>query len=242
MYKTNILQTIFSDHFEYVQYVIRPGNNVLDSINRMLHGHDPSYGGAFFGCPHCGNLKFVPFSCKSRFCPSCGNMYNQKRALRMSCKLVSCNHRHCVFTIPEELRSFFLKDHSLLNCLFHSVRDVILRMFFNLNRSEHFTSGFICVLHTFGRDLKWNPHIHALISEGGAGNLTPWLPIPILIMTSCAWLSVKSFWSSSPLNWDLLLRSLRIRSIKTTPKAFMLEPNLTCALLMSPLNTSTVPR
>ena len=22
------------------------------------------------------------------------------------------------------------------------------------------------VLHTFGRDLKWNPHIHCLISEG----------------------------------------------------------------------------
>uniref|UniRef100_UPI003FA42158 IS91 family transposase n=1 Tax=Enterocloster clostridioformis TaxID=1531 RepID=UPI003FA42158 len=176
MCKKNILQTIFSDHFEYVQYVIRPGNNVLDNIDRMINCHDPSFGGAFFGCPHCGNLKFVPFSCKSRFCPSCGNMYNQKRAFRMSCKLVSCNHRHCVFTIPEELRSFFLKDHSLLNCLFHSVRDVILRMFFKLNRSEHFTPGFICVLHTFGRDLKWNPHIHALISEGGAGNFTLWRP------------------------------------------------------------------
>lgn len=176
MYKKNILQTIFSDHFEYIQYVIRPGKNVMDNIDRMIHCHDPSFGGAFFGCPHCGNLKFVPFSCKSRFCPSCGNMYNQKRAFRMSCKLVSCNHRHCVFTIPEELRIFFLNDRSLLNCLFHSVRDVILRMFFKLNKSEHFTPGFICVLHTFGRDLKWNPHIHALISEGGAGNFTPWRP------------------------------------------------------------------
>ena len=28
-------------------------------------------------------------------------------------------------------------------------------------------TGFIMVLHTFGRDLKWNPHIHCLISEGG---------------------------------------------------------------------------
>ena len=176
MFKKNILQTIFSDHFEYIQYILRPGKNVMDNINRMIHCHDPSYGGAFFGCPHCGNLKFVPFSCKSRFCPSCGNMYNQKRAFRMSSKLVFCSHRHCVFTIPEELRIFFLKNHSLLNCLFHSVRDVILRMFFKLNKSENFTPGFICVLHTFGRDLKWNPHIHALISEGGAGNFTPWRP------------------------------------------------------------------
>jgi hypothetical protein len=40
-------------------------------------------------------------------------------------------------------------------------------MFHNLNKSRKFTPGFICVLHTFGRDLKWNPHIHCLITEGG---------------------------------------------------------------------------
>jgi hypothetical protein len=32
-------------------------------------------------------------------------------------------------------------------------------------------------LHTFGRDLKWNPHIHVLLSEGGAGNKTVWRPV-----------------------------------------------------------------
>lgn len=26
--------------------------------------------------------------------------------------------------------------------------------------------GVITVIHTFGRDLKFNPHIHALITEG----------------------------------------------------------------------------
>lgn len=62
----------------------------------------------------------------------------------------------------------------LLGSLFHSVRDVILRMFSKINKSENFTPGIVCVLHSFGRDLKWNPHIHALISEGGAGNHTPW--------------------------------------------------------------------
>ena len=49
-------------------------------------------------------------------------------------------------------------------------------MFHKQNKSELFTPGFILVLHTFGRDLKWNPHIHALISEGGAGNHTVWRP------------------------------------------------------------------
>jgi len=92
----------------------------------------------------------------------------------MSFKLIKTSHRHCVFTIPEELRVYFRKDRTLLNCLFHSVRDVILRMFYQMNKTENFTPGFICVLHTFGRDLKWNPHIHVLISEGGMGNFMPW--------------------------------------------------------------------
>jgi len=170
----NKLQEIFTDYYEHIIYELHPRSSVVENVDKMIHCGDPSYGGVFWGCPHCGDLKYVAFHCKSRFCPSCGNMYNLKRSFSMSCKLISCQHRHCVFTIPEELRIFFLKDRNLLNCLFHSVRDCVLRMFQKMNKAENFTPGLICVLHTFGRDLKWNPHIHALISEGGAGNFSPW--------------------------------------------------------------------
>ena len=172
----NVLQSIFSDYYEQIIYDLHPRSAVMENISKMINCGDPAFGGAMYGCPHCGTLKFVPFRCHSRFCPSCGNKYNQVRSSNMSFKLVSCVHRHCVFTIPEELRIYFLKDRKLLNLLFSSVRDVILRMFHKANKTELFTPGFICVLHTFGRDLKWNPHIHALISEGGAGNITPWRP------------------------------------------------------------------
>ena len=90
----------------------------------------------------------------------------------MSFKLISVPHRHRVFNIPEQLRIFFRKDRRLLDCLFLSVRDAISRFFFNINKSENFTPGFICVLHTFGRSLQWNPHV--LISEGGFGNRSVW--------------------------------------------------------------------
>lgn len=173
----NILQSIFTDYYKHIIYELHPRPAVIENVNKMIHCGDPSYGGAMYGCPHCGNLKFVPFRCKSRFCPSCGNKYNQLRSFHMSCKLVSCVHRHCVFTIPAELRVYFLEDRTLLDCLFHSVRDVVLRMFSKMNKTENFTPGLICILHTFGRDLKWNPHIHDLISEGGAGNITPWRPV-----------------------------------------------------------------
>jgi hypothetical protein len=169
----SILQQIFSDHYDQILNLpLRPV--VVENIDKMIHCGDFSKGFALYGCPHCGKLKFVSFRCKSRFCPSCGNLYSKKRATAMSFKLLKCRHRHCVFTIPEQLRSFFLKDRSLLSDLFHAVKDVLFRLFAKINQAENFTPGFISVLHTFGRDLKWNPHIHVPISEGGAGNRTPW--------------------------------------------------------------------
>jgi hypothetical protein len=38
-----------------------------------------------------------------------------------------------------------------------------------MNKSEDYTPGIIAVIHTFGRDLKWNPHVHAIVTKGGIG-------------------------------------------------------------------------
>ena len=170
----NILQKIFKEHYEEMIYLQHPRDSVIENVDKMINCGNPSFGGAMYGCGHCGNLKFVPFRCKSRFCPTCGNKYSIDRTTSMSFKIIKTPHRHCIFTIAEELRPFFLKDRSLLNCLFSAVNSVISRMFFKINKSQRFTPGFICVLHTFGRDLKWNPHIHCLLSEGGAGTSIPW--------------------------------------------------------------------
>ena len=170
----NVLQQIFTDYYEESEYTLHPRKTEMENIDKMIHCGDPSFGGAMYGCPHCGNLKFVPFRCHSRFCPTCGNKYAMERTTSMSFKLVNVTHRHCVFTIDKSLREFFLKDRSLLDCLFHSANSVITRMFYKMNKSKNFTPGFIMVLHTFGRDLKWNPHIHCLISEGGYSDDGVW--------------------------------------------------------------------
>ena len=96
----NILKQIFSDHYEEIKYALKTRPVVLESIDKMIHCGDPAYGGAMYGCPSCGALKFVPFRCKSRFCPSCGNLYSIQRTTSMSFKIIQCVHRHCVFYPP----------------------------------------------------------------------------------------------------------------------------------------------
>jgi hypothetical protein len=43
-----------------------------------------------------------------------------------------------------------------------------------MNKSENYIPGMICVLHTFGRDLKWNPHIHMILCEEAIGKSNLW--------------------------------------------------------------------
>ena len=143
----NILQRIFTDYYEEIKYTLHPRNTEMENIDKIINCGDASFGGTMYACPHCGKLKFVPFRCHSRFCPTCGNKYSMERTTSMSFKLLNVRHRHCVFTIDENLRDFFLKNRSLLNCLFHSVSSVISCMFFTMNKSKNFTPGFIMVLH-----------------------------------------------------------------------------------------------
>lgn len=133
----NILQEIFKDNYEIIQYTLHPRAVEMDNIEKMINCGDPSFGGAMYACSQCGKMKFVPFRCKSRFCPTCGVKYCRERSTSMSFKLLRCHHRHCVFTIDEELRHFFLEDRSLLDCLFQAVRIVVSHMFYKINKSEN---------------------------------------------------------------------------------------------------------
>jgi len=109
----NILQQIFHDHFDAVAASgIAIRDAVFENVDKMLHCGDYKYGYALYGCGHCGEFKVVPFRCKSRFCTTCGNLYSIRRSSSMSFKLILAKHRHCVFTIPEELRPFFVKTAS----------------------------------------------------------------------------------------------------------------------------------
>lgn len=169
------IKQIFTDHwgsflFKYPN--VRPV--VRTEVQKVIQCGDPNFGCSFYVCPDCDAYKFVPFRCHSRFCNTCGTAYQANRTDSISFKLINCRHRHVVFTIAEELRPYFRKDRSLLHVLFRSASQVFSDWFYNQNHKEHFKPGMVVALHTFGRDLKWNPHIHMLITEGASGNFTEW--------------------------------------------------------------------
>lgn len=173
------IKEIFKDYWTKFAFAMSKANKpirqtIIDEVTKIISCQDPKKGFALYICPKCGVEKRVPFTCKSRFCNCCGGKYSKDRALNMSSKLLKCSHRHVVFTIAEELRKYFAIDRSLLNLLFTAAANTIMYRFNSRNKSENYIPGMICVLHTFGRDLKWNPHIHMILCEEAIGNSNIW--------------------------------------------------------------------
>jgi DNA-directed RNA polymerase subunit RPC12/RpoP len=173
------IKRIFADHWkEFLKiYGDRVRDVVKKEIKKMLGCGLFENGYAEYQCKKCGEKKKVAFRYRSRFCTTCGKVYIDNRAENMSEKLVKSKHRHMVFTIPQELRKYFREDRKLLSLLPECAAEVIKSWWSEQSKKENYMPGIVAVIHTFGRDLKWNPHVHLLVTEGAAGENTVWKSI-----------------------------------------------------------------
>jgi transposase-like protein len=152
-----------------------------EAVTKVLGCGDPKNGFAEYWCLDCGKeKKIVPFTCKSRFCPSCGKVYTDKWVEKMSKEMVDVPHRHVVMTVARELRPYFYWKRELLPILINSAAQVMKSIINGKKNNRDLTPGIVIVVHTFGRDLKFNPHIHALMTEGGLDKNGDWKPIDFL--------------------------------------------------------------
>ena len=171
------IKSIFEDWWDrFVEVAPSLNINIRDvvykEVDKLISCGTSALGYSLYKCQSCDTEKFSFHTCKSRFCPSCGSMYVKKRVNKILSKCYNCKHRHLVFTIPKELRTFFDEDRSRLDLLFKAVSITISSWFKDRNKGESFTPGFILVIHTYGRPLNFNPHIHGILTEGAMGKNT----------------------------------------------------------------------
>lgn len=136
---------------------------VKEEVEKMRVCKSKALGYSVFECPNCHKESIVYNTCKSRFCNSCGIKYSKQRTTEIMSHVLDCTHRHLVFTMPDFLWPIFQKDRSLLDLTFKAV-SITLNSWCK-EKYKKYKLGFILTLHTFGRDDKWNVHIHCLIAE-----------------------------------------------------------------------------
>jgi Putative transposase/Transposase zinc-binding domain len=103
-------------------------------------------------------------TCKSRFCPSCGYRATLLWLEEQEAALLDIPYAGIVFTMPRELWCIFKGNRHLLHDLPVLGAEVIQQW---VKATYGATVAIMVVLHTFGGDLKFNVHLHILISAGG---------------------------------------------------------------------------
>lgn len=171
------IKSILKDH--WVSYVKRFGNtipeHVYENVRKVLECREPYLIGYHkYVCPnHPDQYVIVPHSCKSRFCNSCGKVATDNWILKACSDFPNTSYFHITFTVPSQLRSLIASNKQIRSKLFSISAQLIL----DWAHERHFLPAITCVLHTSGRDLKYHPHIHMLISAGGLDieSLSRWI-------------------------------------------------------------------
>lgn len=161
------LKRILHDHWNaFVAEHSNLRSSITEEVEKVLTCRDPLKSGYhLYRCPnHPECERIVPHTCKSRFCSSCGTIATDNWIEEAMRGFLDVPYRHLVFTIPQELRNVFLWDRKLFNVLFESARKAVLPW---CRAKKGYVPGIVMVLHTFGSDLKLNPHIHMLVTQGG---------------------------------------------------------------------------
>ena len=122
----------------------------------------------------CGQLKYQYHSCRDRHCPQCGALKKDEWIEARMQELLPVKYYHVVFTLPHELNSLVLGHRKVLYKLLFDASAQTLLSFAKDEKYLGAVPGIISVLHTWGQQLSFHPHIHCIVSGGGITNDGNW--------------------------------------------------------------------
>jgi len=144
---------------------------IKKQVRAMVDCRTMNLGGHIYFCPDShGGLIFYN-SCKKRGCPVCMETEQLKWFSNKVSLLLPVKHHHLVFKIPAELTQVWLYNKLFIQkIMFNAAKDSINEM----HLKSSLNHGWISVLHTWGGDLSYHPHIHTLITDGAFDENENW--------------------------------------------------------------------
>jgi hypothetical protein len=122
----------------------------------------------------CSHVKYQYHSCRDRHCPNCGAIKKQEWIEARMQELLPVKYYHVVFTLPHELNSLVMGHRKLLYKLLFDASAQTLLTFAKDPKYLGALPGIISVLHTWGQQLSFHPHIHCIVSGGGIMGDNSW--------------------------------------------------------------------
>jgi hypothetical protein len=124
-------------------------------------------GGHVERCGHCRHQRISYNSCRNRHCPKCQNLARAQWLARRKAELLPIEYFHVVFTVPSQLHDLAWQNQKLVyNLLFQASAQALQSI---ARDPKHLGAdiGFFSILHTWGQNLMFHPHIHSVVTGGG---------------------------------------------------------------------------
>ena len=160
---------IFREHGpEYLQtYQESIPSNHRKVMGAIIGCRTEAYGVNVYTCERCGKSQVVFRSCGNRHCPTCQNHKARQWLERQLDRELPGHHFMVTFTVPKQLRRFMRGHQRIAYTAFFAASSASLK---KLSADEEFVGGdcpgFFGVLHTWGRQLEYHPHIHYIVPGG----------------------------------------------------------------------------
>jgi Putative transposase/Transposase zinc-binding domain len=124
-------------------------------------------GGHILGCPECGHRQIAYNSCGNRHCPTCQATAAARWLEARAAELLPVPYFHIVFTLPNALDRIALGNPLVVyDLLLRSVAETLLEVAADPKLLGAQT-GVLAVLHTWGQNLQFHPHVHCVVPGGG---------------------------------------------------------------------------
>jgi hypothetical protein len=143
-------------------------------IYAIMNCRTEVYGSVFYKCEGCGKIHGTYRSCGNRHCPSCQNHKTKLWVLKQIKRELPGNHFMLTFTVPSEIRNFIRSNQRIsYSSLFLASSMSMKKMITDKRFMGGDTPGFWGVLHTWGRQLQYHPHIHYVVTGGALDKKFP---------------------------------------------------------------------
>ena len=166
---------LFREHGEQYIKTYKPPLHVIKLIRAIRICKTPALGGKKITCRDCGKSKLVYFSCGHSQCPLC--QYNKRQAWKekLDDKLLKVPYCHTVFTIDHRLNPICKAYPKIMYNIIMRASWQCIKTLTAKEENLGALPGMVAVLHTFGSDMKFHLHVHALITFGGIDNNGNWV-------------------------------------------------------------------
>jgi hypothetical protein len=157
---------------EYIQTYPNLPKNHQKVIQAIIDCRSGNLGKTIYQCQGCGKVHVVNQSCGNRHCPMCQHQKSQNWLHKQQERMLPGPYFMITFTVPEELRPFLRSHQSAgYSVLFKASSEAIKRLARNRKFIGTDLPGFTGILHTWGRQLNYHPHIHYVVPGGGLSPL-----------------------------------------------------------------------